>query len=167
MLGTLTLFVTIIGSIVVPILIAAKQKKDREKLHLNVRLAISTLGAGKEQQYQYALVNTSQRATYITEIYIEKYEFDNLISRIRYVTQVVGPDGDVINRNVLPNTSSVGWLPEEEDYNNPNIYIRLAVYTQDLEVFKSDFFDPKTSKHITETEMKKIKKHSIDKQSVS
>ncbi|AZH30496.1 hypothetical protein [Paenibacillus sp. M-152] len=125
---------------------------------MNFRLAISTLGAGKEYQYQYTIVNTSQRVTYITEIYIEKYEFDQFISRIRHISQVVGPNGDALNRNVLPNTSSVGWLPEEEDYNNPNIYIRLAVYTQDLEVFKSDFFDSKTNEQITESEMKKIKK---------
>ncbi|MFU1795615.1 hypothetical protein ACM1RC_17270 [Paenibacillus azoreducens] len=125
---------------------------------MNVRLAISTLGAGKEHQYQYTVINTSHRATYITEIYIEKYEFDQFINRIKYISQVVDPEGDDLIRNVLPNTSSIGWLPEEEDYNNPNIYIRLAVYTQDLEVFKSDFFDPRLSEQITEPEMKKIKR---------
>ena len=150
-----TLIVTIIGTIAVPIIIANKQKKEREKLNLNVRLAISTLGAGEEHQYQYTVINTSQRATYITEIYIEKYEFDQFIDRIKFISQVVGPDGEDLTRNVLPNTSSMGWLPEAEDYNNPNIYIRLAVHTQDLEVFKSDFFDPRLNELITEPEMMK------------
>lgn len=153
-----TLIVAIIGTITVPIIIAIKQRQEREKLNLNVRLAISTLGAGKENQYQYTIINTSQRATYITEIYIEKYEFDQFIDRIKLFSQVVGPDEEDFTRNVLPNTSSTGYLPEEEDYNNPNIYIRLAVYTQDLEVFMSDFFDPRLSELITKPKMKKIKK---------
>ncbi|WP_339169132.1 hypothetical protein MKX75_07650 [Paenibacillus sp. FSL R5-0341] len=152
-----TLIIALIGSIVVPIVIMIKQNKEKVRLKLRVKLALSNLGAGEEHRYQYVILNTSQRSTYISEVYIELYEFNKFIDRIKYIPQVESSDGDEINRNVLPNTSSIGWLPESEDYKNPNIFIRLAVYTQDLEVFKSDFFDPRISAQLSEFKVKKLK----------
>lgn len=55
------------------------------------------------------------------------------MNRIKYIGQVESPDRDELDRNIQPNKSTSGWIAEHEEFNNPNIYIRIAVYTKDLE----------------------------------
>jgi hypothetical protein len=160
-------FLTVIG-ILVTILIAIisyiKQKKDRETLYLKVLIGLSNIGAGKENRYEYIVINNSQKSAFITDVYIEFYEFNQYKDRIRYVGQVDHIDGSVITRNI-PSLSSVrGWIEELDEFYKPNIFIRVVIYTQELVAFRSSFFDSRANVTIPESKIKKLKRKSNNHQ---
>jgi hypothetical protein len=148
----------LIVSIITPIMTYKKQKKDSATLNLKVIFGLSKIGAGKDYRYEYIVINNSHKTTYISEVYIELYEFNQYIDRIKYVGQVENFEEDNSFRNVLPFTSVRGWIGELEEFDKSNIYVRIAVYTQESEVFKSDIFDPRLCVNIAESKIKKLKK---------
>lgn len=145
-------------SIITPIVLYKKQKKDSETLRLKVILGLSNIGAGEDNRYEYIVINNSHKSTYISEVYIEIYHFNQFVDRIRYVTQVTNIEDDESFRNLSPYSSIKNWISEHEEFHQPNFYIRVAVCTQELEVFKSNFFDPIRNVAITESKIKKLKR---------
>jgi hypothetical protein len=148
----------LIVSIITPIMTYKKQKKDSATLNLKVIFGLSKMGAGKDYRYEYIVINNSHKTTYISEVYIEIYEFNQYIDQVRYVTQVDNVDEDEPFRNILPLTSVRGWIGELKEFDKANIYVRIAVYTLESAVFKSDFFDPRQCVNIAESKIKKLKK---------
>lgn len=157
---SLASLIVAIFALLVRVFLYKKQKKDSETLNLKIIFELSKLGAGKDYRYEYVIVNNSQKSTYITEVYIEFYEFNQYINRIKYLGQAEGMEE--LDRNLLPYSSVRGFIGELDEFYKTNIYIRIAVYTQEFEGIKSNFFDPRQNGSITESEIKKLKKKLND-----
>ncbi|MEK4825107.1 hypothetical protein NSS71_11160 [Niallia sp. FSL W8-0951] len=132
-------------------------KREKENLNIKVILAPSSIGAGKEYANEFIVINHSVKTTFITKIYIEEYKFNKFIRRILWINEIDNPNQDESFRDILPNATVKEFLPLFEDYIEPNTYVRLAVFTTERKVFRSNFYSPVTNTPISYFEILKIK----------
>lgn len=108
-LSIISIIISIIA-LITPFVLYKKQKNDNKLLDLEVRLFMSTIGAGPEYRYEYIIINHSQKTTYVREVYLEFYKYDDFDYSVKYKGQPSAGE------TIPPYSSITDFIGEEDKF---------------------------------------------------